>query len=247
MTEHNTGYRLLFVHGAGQDGSCWHRQTEFFKHAEAVTLPGHRTEEYTDNEGRASIEEYASWLHDWITAEYTVDGIREKTILVGHSMGGAIALTYALMYGDWLSGLVLAGTGAKLRVNHQILDLLQKDYGKAVEFLTDNSFTATASAELKETNHQVMFRMQPEVTLRDFMACNNYDVSQRLTRLGNLPTLVVTGAADVMTPPRLAEFLQQNIKNSRLEIIDAAPHNLMLEKPDEFNAILDNFIASLDG
>jgi len=62
MRDHATGYRLVFVHGAGQDGSCWAAQTQFFKHEEALTLPGHRPYEFTDSEGRKSIDEYAAWL-----------------------------------------------------------------------------------------------------------------------------------------------------------------------------------------
>jgi len=245
MRDHATGYRLVFVHGAGQDGSCWAAQTQFFKHEEALTLPGHRPYEFTDSEGRKSIDEYAAWLHDWLTSEYTVDGVREKVVLVGHSMGGAIALVYALTYGDWLSGLVLVGTGARLRVNHQLLDTLQHDYAKAVDFVTDNSFTANAPDEMKQASREIMLRVPPEVTLADFGACNNYDVTGELGRLPKLPTLVVGGMADVMTPPKLATFLAENIAGAKLELIDAAGHMLIIEKAAEFNRLLDEFIATL--
>jgi pimeloyl-ACP methyl ester carboxylesterase len=246
MQDHDTGYKLIFVHGAGMDASCWAAQEEFFKNSEAVTLPGHYADEFTDVEGRKSIDEYASWLHDWIVSKYTVDGMKDKVVLVGHSMGGAIVLTYALTYPEHLSGMVLAGTGSRLRVNHQILDLLQKDYPAAVDYIVANSFSAAASDEMRWRTREVMLRVPPQVTLDDFIACNNYDVTNELGRLQKIPTLIVTGAADVMTPPKLATALSEKIPQSRLEFIDAAGHQLFTEKPHQFNDLVDDFVGSLE-
>lgn len=245
MHEHDTGYRLVFVHGAGMDATNWAAQSEFFKHAEAVTLPGHRADEFSADDERNSIEEYAAWLHDWITSEYTVDGVTDKVVLVGHSMGGAIALVYALTYPERLAGLVLAGTGARLRVNHQILDMLQKDYPVAADYIVANSFTANASEEMRWRIREVMLRTSQKVTYKDFLACNNYDVTNELGKLKKFPTLIVSGAADVMTPPKLANFLAENIPHAKLEFIDAAGHQLMVEKAHEFNRVVDEFLGSL--
>jgi pimeloyl-ACP methyl ester carboxylesterase len=81
--------------------------------------------------------------------------------------------------------------------------------------------------------------------LSDFLACNNYDVSNELARLKGIPALVVTGAADVMTPPKLANFLAENIAGAKLEFIDACGHMLQVEKAHEFNRIIDEFLANL--
>ncbi len=244
--EHDTGYRLVFVHGAGQNGLGWAAQTEFFKHAEAVTLPGHRANEFGEEEGRHSIETYASWLHDWIVSEYTVDGVTDKVVLVGHSMGGAIALVYALTYPEHLAGMVLAGTGARLRVNHQLLDMLQNDFQAAVDFLVTNLFAANASEEMRQPTREALQQIDPRITLNDFIACNNYDVTNELGKLKNIPTLVITGMADVMTPPKLANVLAENIPGAKLQLIDAAGHMLMTEKAHEFNRLLDEFLADLE-
>ncbi len=247
MEEHETGNRLIFIHGAGNNSACWNEQVEFFKNAEALTLPGHRPLETFGNGGRKTIDGYAAWLNDWIISEGTVEHKTSKVVLVGHSMGSAIALVYALTYPDKLAGLVLAGGGANLKVNTSLLEALQNDFPTAVEFVVTHSFSSLAPEELRTSLRETWHDIPREVTLDDFLACNQYDVSGELNRLKNIPVLVITGAADVMTPPRLATRLAEGIPGAKLEFLDAAGHMLMQEKPQEFNRAIDQFLGSLPG
>lgn len=245
MDQHKTGYRLIFIHGAGADGSVWGEQLAFFRQAEALTLPGHRSNESVGNEGSTSIDLYASRVHDWIVSEETVDRKPGKVILIGHSMGGAIALAYALTYPEKLAGLVLAATGPKLRVGDHLLGLLQNDYPAAVEFLVENLHTSVALDEMRKRTRETFLKMNPAVTYNDFVACNNFDVSGELSNIRGIPVLVVGGTADVMTPPKLSNRLADGIPGAKLALIDAAPHRLMQEKALEFNRLVDEFLAGL--
>ncbi len=181
------------------------------------------------------------------TATQRVEHKTSKVVLVGHSMGSAIALVYALTYPDKLAGLVLAGGGANLKVNTSLLEALQNDFPTAVEFVVTHSFSSLAPEELRTSLRETWHDIPREVTLDDFLACNQYDVSGELNRLKNIPVLVITGAADVMTPPRLATRLAEGIPGAKLEFLDAAGHMLMQEKPQEFNRAIDQFLGSLPG
>lgn len=242
----DTGLRLVFVHGAGENASAWDAQTEFFAHAEAINLPGHHSNEYVDNEGRTSIDDYARWLHDYIRAEHNVDHQNKKVVLVGHSMGGAIAQTYALMFGkEFLAGLVLVATGAKLKVFPQILEMVQKDYPAYIESALKFSYTAAATEEMLQKSRSIKNALQPQVVYGDFIACNNFDITAEMHKLPNIPTLIVGGMADLLTPTKFSRYLGDNIPGAKLVILDGVGHAIPQERAHEFNRILDEFISTL--
>ena len=97
---------LLFIHGAGGLSEEWICQTDYFNNSVAISLPGHY-----QGEPCSSIEGYVDWLRGYIRHQQYQD-----VILAGHSMGGAIALLYELRYPGQTKGLILIGTGARLRV-----------------------------------------------------------------------------------------------------------------------------------
>jgi pimeloyl-ACP methyl ester carboxylesterase len=165
-------------------------------------------------------------------------------------MGGAIALTLALDNPPWLRGLILTGTGARLRVSSTLLDRLQTDYSAAVEFILEHSFAppngplSYAQKVLLNGTRKQLLRTPSEVTLADYEACNTFDVTNRITEL-TLPTLCIVGAQDEMTPPKYSQYLHQAIPRSQLAIIQNAGHMLPLESPDEYNTTITNFLITL--
>ena len=108
--------KLIFLHGSGGCKESWHHQVRFFEDADAVDLPGH-----PEGKPCTSIDDYVAWLREYI---------REKTyrdvVLVGHSLGGAIAFLYALTYPHDLKAIVSVGSGARLRVHPMYLEELEK-------------------------------------------------------------------------------------------------------------------------
>ncbi|HAP32053.1 MAG TPA: alpha/beta hydrolase, partial [Firmicutes bacterium] len=91
---------------------------------------------------------------------------------------------------------------------------------------------------------QYILQVPPEVWYADFTACNNFDILSDLLRI-NIPTLVLCGAEDRMTPLKYSRYLAENIAWAKLEIFDGAGHMLMLEKPDEVNMAVQNFLEGL--
>lgn len=234
--------RLIFIHGAGGDNQVWGSQTSHFANSEAVILPGHRVNETEGNAGKQSVEEYANWLHQYLTAEHNVDHTHGSLVLAGHSMGGAIAMMYALRYPGEVHGLVLVGTGSRLRVPQPLLDGFKKDYPATVHTLMGNLFHPNAPETLRRPIRETLLQLNPTVTHDDFAACNKFDISNELAGLSSVPSLIITGQQDVMTPPKFAQFLSEHIHNAQLEIIADAGHNVMSEKAKEFNELLSTFL-----
>ncbi|HYM69438.1 MAG TPA: alpha/beta hydrolase [bacterium] len=227
--------RLVFVHGAGGTGRAWDLQRFTFPDAVAPDLPGHAE----PGPGCRRIEEYGAWLRTTVQARGWV-----PAVIVGHSMGGAIALWYALAHPEDLAGIVLIATGARLRVHPEILATLHRDYPAAVDRIVTLSLGEGAPARLGARLRDTMLGMSPDVTLGDFEACAAFDVRDRLGAI-RLPTHVVAGSKDQMTPPRFAEYLRDHLAGARLVVVAGAGHSVHLERPREVNQAIREFREAL--
>jgi pimeloyl-ACP methyl ester carboxylesterase len=224
---------LLFIHGAGASPSVWRLQLAHFKGAIAVELPGHPS-----GHGCSTIDDYASVVEQYL---------REKTVrspvLVGHSMGGAIAMTHALR-GYKLAGLVLVGTGARLRVHPDILRGIKENYEEVSRLIASWSVSPRSDPVIAERIGQDLLHANPEVVYGDFIACDKFDRMNDLQKIA-CKTLIVVGADDRMTPVKYSQYLHDGIANSTLIVVPEAGHSVMLEKPRAFNGALEGFLGSL--
>ena len=87
-----------------------------------------------------------------------------------------------------------------------------------------------------------MSATRPAVTIGDFTACDGFDVMDRIGQV-RLPTLVIVGEDDELTPPKYAEFLARTIQGARLARIPRAGHYVSLEQPDEVNRAIRSFLT----
>jgi pimeloyl-ACP methyl ester carboxylesterase len=236
---------IVFVHGAGSSADFWHWQREAFPVARYVNLPGHGGEPPLP--GGASVEGYARWLEGYVAAE----GL-EKVCLVGHSMGGAIAQQVAVGKPGWLSALGLVGTSASLSVSPRLLETLREDYPAAVDLIVKWSF-ARPEGELtyaqkvrRNGTRRQMLRTPQEITLGDYEACSRFDLSGQVGEIA-VSALVVAGAQDVMVPPEDSQGLHRAIPGSRMVVVPGAGHMLPLERPEEFNRALGEFVREVEG
>jgi len=226
---------LLFIHGAAGSHKVWEHQMKFFSHALAIDLQDHGI-----GIGKRTIDGYVREVR-----KLCDERDLKNVVMVGHSMGGAIAQKFALDNPEYLKAIVLVGTGAKLRVNPMIFNAIRRGYAQAIEFITRLALSNEASGEIKKKVAQEMMDISPESAYDDFEACDKFDTMNRLKEI-KVPTLIICGLEDQLTPVKYSEYLRNNITNSKLELIASAGHMVMLEKPEEFNEKLEKFIKELD-
>jgi pimeloyl-ACP methyl ester carboxylesterase len=229
---------LVLVHGAGGSHLDWPAPLRRLREANVydLDLPGHGRSEGT---GRSSIAAYRDFFLSFLDSL----GL-DRAVLVGHSMGGAIALGFALSYPNRLAGLILVGTGARLRVAPAILTGILSDFEATVDLVCDYAYGPSASEQLKRLGRRRLLETSPEVLHGDYAACDAFDVMERLGEV-QCPALVIGGTADRLTPPKYSIYLRDHIPGAELVLVDAAGHMVMLEKPEVVARAVSKFIASL--
>lgn len=231
-------YTLCLVHGSGGSAGVWIRQLEGLADSArviALDLPGHGE---SGGQGSREIEPYAAIVRGFI------EGMKlSKVILGGHSMGGAVAQAVALTHPELLAGLVLVGTGARLRVLPKIFELLERDYPEGVRFVISLAVSPGAPPELVESLARQTLRTPQAVLVGDLRACDRFDVMARTGEM-RLPTLIICGSEDRLTPPKYARYFRERIARSRLALIPEAGHYVQLERPEATTAAISEFLAS---
>jgi pimeloyl-ACP methyl ester carboxylesterase len=221
------GLPVVLLHGAGGMHLSWPTEVRRLpgQRVYAVDLPGHGKSQ--ESGGQQTIAGYACLVLDWL------DSIKlNRAVLVGHSMGSAIALTLALHHPGRVLGVGLLGGGVRLRIHPDLLAASGSptSFHKAVEGLVSSSFSPKTSPQLVELVRRRMVEIRQSVLYGDLLACNAFDVSAQITGVRQ-PALVLCGIDDQMTPLRYAQYLADAIPIARLQLVPAAGHMLMLEQP----------------
>jgi len=141
-------------------------------------------------------------------------------------------MTVALNYPQRVAGLVLVGTGARLRVLPQILEGTLNDFENTVELICRYAYSPQAPRELVYRGQQQMAQVVPQTIHDDFVACNTFDIMERLGEI-RCPTLILCGTEDALTPPKYASFLAERIAGADFKPVEGAGHMVMVEKADE--------------
>jgi pimeloyl-ACP methyl ester carboxylesterase len=234
------GPPLVLLHGAGGTHRHWPEEVRTLpgRRVLALDLPGHGG---SPGPSSTSIGAYAGGVLAALDALEI-----PSAVLAGHSMGGAVALTVTLEAPSRVAGLVLVGTGAKLRVSPFVLQATADPAALAASAGTmcDYAFGPGAGAALRREFTEGLLAAAPGVAHGDFRACDAFDVMARLGEL-RAPTLVLCGTEDRLTPPKYAELLRDRIPGARLELVPGAGHMVMLEAPARVAAAIGGFLSSL--
>lgn len=228
---------MLLLHGAGGSHLSWPPQIRRLtgQRIFALDLPGHGKSEGI---GRQDITEYAKAVYEFMKTVRL-----SNVVVVGFSMGSAIALSLALTYRKRVLALGLIGSGAKLRVSASTLENASNPstFMPTVESVIDNSYSSNVDPRVKEQAVQQMAETRQAVFYGDFLACDEFDVMERVSSI-RVPTLLICGSQDRMTPPSRSEYLHEQIKGSQLHIVEEAGHMVVIEKPDEVVGLLTEFV-----
>lgn len=233
------GPAVVFVHGSGASHAVWRAQfrlADEFRVA-AVDLSGHGDSDDVDADpGFTTLSAYTD---DALAVAEAVDA----DALVGHSLGGAVALHAAVERGYQPAALGLVGTGARLAVLEDLRVWLAEDFDRAVEFLHTPGRLFHDPAEEELTASREAMRACGRATVeRDFLTSHRFDVRDRLDAV-TAPALAVTGEHDPLTPPRYHEYLTAELPDCGYETVADAAHMSMLERSERFNDLLASFLA----
>lgn len=230
---------FVLVHGAGGTHLDWPLPLRRLPdaHVLALDLPGH---------GRSPGPPRAD------TLAYAVDVCRfldalalPRAIIIGHSMGGAVAQRIALHTPDRVAGLVLLGTGSKLPVDPTLPQRIVDEPEKTVHWITEWAWNGRASHTLKERGRQQLLATAPGTLQADYRACQAFDVRDQIDQI-SAPTLVIGAADDRMVPPKFSRTLHVQIPNASLIIIEDAGHMFPLERPADVAGAISHWVRMQD-
>lgn len=238
---------ILFLHGAALDKTVWQLQTRYFSHhgysVMAVDLPGHGRSEGTP---LPSVEAYAGWVASLLeSAGYA------SAHLVGHSMGGLIALETASRHAGLVSTLTMAGPAAAIPVHPALLSAAEAGDHIAYELMASWGHGRrshlgghqTPGIWMMGSTIRLWERAAPGVLAADLYACNAYGRGPDAAAAVRCPSLLISGSLDIMTPRRAAAPLRGNLAEVREAVIEGAGHIMIVEQPDPVIDALAAFLA----
>ncbi len=258
------GPTVLLIHGIGGDWRTWEPVLDGLArhhHVVAVDLPGHGGS--AKGAGDYSLGALASALRDLGGAL----GIERATV-VGHSLGGGVAMQFSYQFPERCERLVLVSSGglgpdvglalraATLPGSELFLSLtapaarslinLAASAGRALRLrpASDAEFYARTFAALADPDTRAAFLG----TLRGVVGARGQlvDARDRLYLAQHMPTLIVWGERDGILPVDHGHAAQDAMPGSRLEIFEDTGHLPQLDDPGRFIAVIEDFMATTD-
>jgi len=235
------GRLLLLLHAAGSNAGMWRKQCEGLADTHSVVapdLPGHGRS--SGIAGLATIDAYAEFVERFVGAV-----MRRPCVVVGRSMGGAIAIVLASRRPAWLAGVVLVCTAPRFTFPPERLETARNVVRVLLtQPFTTETFSSATGFDLMREAWTEQVKTDPRVRYTDLLACQAFDAGPLLAHI-RIPVLVVAGADDQVTPVAGAEELARGIAGAKLEVLAAAGHQAPLEQTAAFNQLVGEFAEGL--
>ncbi|HWI76268.1 MAG TPA: alpha/beta fold hydrolase [Sphingomicrobium sp.] len=238
----STGTPIVFLHGVGSDKSVWAPQLAHFsrtRRAIAFDYPG-----YGDSDPAAegtNRDDYAAAIFAGMDA-LGVDNAH----VCGLSLGGVVAIAMHTLAPERCASLILADTFAVHPDGPGIYErslAASADLRALAEARVDFLLAPGALADVRREVVETMAKIDPAAYRIGAEAVWLADQRDRAAAIDG-PTLVICGEEDKVTPPSLSEELAAIIPGAKLETIPGAGHISNLERPAEFNRIVEEFIGN---
>ncbi|MEK9782757.1 MAG: alpha/beta hydrolase [Flavobacteriales bacterium] len=188
---------------------------------------------------KTTVKDLAVHLDKFFTSNHL-----EDVILLGNSLGGHIALLYTKLYPQKVRGLVITGSSG----------LYENAMGESYPKRGDYNYIKTKSEEVfydpKVATKEIVDEVYETVndrnklikTLAIAKSAIRHNMAKDLPKM-EIPTAIIWGAQDCVTPPNVAEEFNRLLPNSTLYWIDKCGHAPMMEHPDSFNTLMDTWLT----
>ena len=244
------GRAVLFVHGFPHHRKLWAPQIRALSgqtRAIALDLPGFGE---SDMPEKFTIDTWANGLERFLDALDV-----ERAVIAGLSMGGYIALAFWRLHRERVLALVLADTRAGAdseegkQKRRETIELAREEGPVAVARTLLPGMVGKSTREREPSVVAMMRAMLESASVESIVGAseammNRSDATSVLPTI-DVPTLIVVGEEDVLTPPKESRAMHAAIPGSRLEIIPGAGHVSNVERPAAFNQVLTEFLAGV--
>jgi len=245
-TERGVGEPLLFVHGLGSSGRDWAAQIDHFADHYRVLrldLRGHGRSERGD--GPYSIAQFARDVAVFLRKRDAV-----PAHVAGLSMGGMVTLELAAGAPQLTRSLIVVNSVADMRLHswHNVWVYVSRravvqalGMRRVGQLLARKLFVKPSQEALRRKFVRRWAQNDKQAYLWSIDAIVRWSVADRLDHI-DVPTLLLSSDEDY-TPVSAKEQIVARMPNAELAVVDDARHALPVERPDDFNAIVDDFLA----
>lgn len=228
----NSSKNLVFIHGWGATANIFETVFYYLKDEFNIyyfDLPGFGN---TPIEKVMTLKDYAEFVYKFLKE----NDIKEP-IIIGHSFGGAVAIKLVLIYPESVYKLILVSASAIRQPRHKII--LIKKIADFIKPLLPEKLRKFILKILKldKTDYAQIDSLKLKETFKNII---NEDLSSYLSAI-KIPTLVIWGEKDTVTPLKEGELIAKSIPNAKLLVIKNAGHFRFLEKPEEFIKLIKEF------
>jgi pimeloyl-ACP methyl ester carboxylesterase len=242
---------IIFLHGFPFDKTMWEGQIEFLKSSyRLIACDVRGFGKSTDEKSPLSMSLFSDDLIEFMD-KLEID----KAIICGLSMGGFITLNAVKRFPDRFEALILCDTQCiadTFEVKEKRLATIAEIEKEGVTNFNDGFIKSvfhkdslTDKKELVENLRSVVYANSPHIIIQGLLALAvRAETCSSLEKI-SVPTLIICGREDAVTPLKQSEYLREHILGSTLKIIDNAGHVSNLEQPNEFNEHLSDFLINL--
>jgi 3-oxoadipate enol-lactonase len=234
-------HTIVWVHGFPLSSAIFANQREIPNATHVMPdLPGFGDVPATESEW--SVDDYARFVVDQVE--------EEKAVYAGFSMGGYICLAIARLFPERLAGLILIDTRetadteeARKGRHESIMKVQQNGIEPVVDSMLPKMITSDAPDELRDHVREIMMSSSSKGVIAALRAMATRPDSSALLPQIKVPTLIVVGEEDPITPPADSERMAKAIPNAKLVKIANAAHLSNVQQHDAFNAAVAQFLG----
>ena len=235
------GRNVLMVHGATDHSWIWSNQLAALSDRHrlvAIDLPGRIGSDGPPIDNAAGFRALVKSVTSTISLE--------PFVFCGHSMGGSMALDFALHHPESLDGFMMVGSSPSWDMSPALRLLLREDAEEALKQMAGefgDMFSQYTSQAIKDELFRQAEAVPPLTGVADMLACATYHLEDDLADI-DVPAYVICGDEDEPSLPG-SRLCGEKLPRATFELVERCGHPIMVEKPEILNVALERFLSSL--